>query len=371
MTPLYFDEASYLGGGERYPLNLAKAVAMTGEYEVDIVSYGDVPEVTGMALEDRISLVVLPSASRLPGTDRLSWDVIGAIRDVDLVHAHQLFCRPTEVAVLVAKLLRKPLCGTDHGGATSQLGSSLKMLDLFDRIIAQSHFAASLVEGRTATRMDVVHGGVDDAFFTPGPGAAERDRVVFVGRLLAHKGVDRLLAALPAQVALSVCGRPYDLQYERVLRALAAGRDVEFVTSASDEQLRDLYRRAIAVVLPSVYVDFYGNAHAWPELMGFSLIEGMACGAPVICSRVGGMPEYVEHGVNGFVFDELAELTEQMELLSGDRALVERMGQQGRKMIETRFGLESAGRDLRAIYDEILEPESRRESSRRHESVPA
>jgi alpha-maltose-1-phosphate synthase len=368
LTPLYFHEGSYLGGGERYPSNLARAVAGTGEYAVELVSYGDGVGVRSMSLAEGVTLRVLPAAQRRPGAERLSWEIVSAVRDADLVHLHQIFTRPSEVALLVAKLLGKPVCATDHGGATSGLGRSLGMLDLIDRIVPNSRFAASLLE--TTSPIEVVPGGVDDTFFCQAVPAPVRDRVVFVGRLLPHKGIDRLLAALPDAVPLSVCGRPYDPEYFKLLQALAAGKRVEFLTDRSDEQLRELYRRAIAVVLPSVYVDWYGNAHPWPELMGLSLLEGMSCGAPAICSRVGGMPECVEHGRTGFVFDELAELTGQIEQLAADPQLVRTIGDAARRRVEERYGLASTGSAMRSIYDQLLGV-AEHEGARHQQPVPA
>jgi glycosyltransferase involved in cell wall biosynthesis len=55
------------------------------------------------------------------------------------------------------------------------------------------------------------------------------------------------------------------------------------------------------VVLPSVYRTMYGTESKVPELLGQTLLEGMACGAPAICTNVASMPEVVEDGVTGFV----------------------------------------------------------------------
>jgi glycosyltransferase involved in cell wall biosynthesis len=353
LTPLFFDEDSYLGGGERYPLNLAKGVAATGGYEVELVSYGDSSSARRTSIADGVTLRVLPAANRGTTGSLLSWEIISAVRDADVVHIHQIFSRPSEVAMLVAKLLRRPVCATDHGGATSRLGQSLGILDLADRITCYSRFGGSLLH--TTTPIEVVPGGVDEAFFTPPADPVVRDRLVYVGRLLPHKGIDRLIAALPPDVPLSVCGRPYHPDYYGFLRALAAGKEVEFLTASDDDRVRDLYRRAIAVVLPSVYVDVYGTPQPWPELMGFSLLEGMACGAPAICSRVGGMPEYVVHETTGFVFDELAELTACIERLASDPELVATMGREGRRHVTAEYGLIRAGETMRCIYDELLE----------------
>jgi glycosyltransferase involved in cell wall biosynthesis len=352
VTPLHFDPSSYLGGGERYPLNLAKAVSSTGDYEVEIVSYGDGSRLETRRLADGVTLRILPTSARTSTGDRLSWDIIPAVRDVDLVHIHQIFSRSSEVAMLAAKVLGKPVCVTDHGGASSLLGSSHGILDLADRIVCYSSFGGSLLETRKP--VDVVPGGVDDGFFTPPKADGPRDRVLYVGRLLPHKGVDRLLTALPDGVKLCVCGRAYHDEYFQLLQALAAGKQVEFLVGADDDALRDLYRQAIAVVLPSVYVDCYGSTQPWPELMGFSLLEGMACGAPAICSRVGGMPEYVDHGQTGFVFDELAELRHYIDRLASDSELVQSLGAQAQQRVRQDFGLASAGSSMRAIYDDLL-----------------
>jgi glycosyltransferase involved in cell wall biosynthesis len=354
LTPQFFDEASYLGGGERYPMNLAKAVAATGAYEVELVSYGDIPSVRTVRLAHGVTLRVLPAASRRPGAEHLSWDIIAAVRDADIVHIHQIFSRPSEVGLLVAKVLSKPVCATDHGGGSSGLGRSLGMLDLADRITCYSRFGASLLN--TKTTVHVVPGGVDDDFFLPPTTPQPRDRLLYVGRLLPHKGIDRLLAALPLDVPLTICGRPYHPEYHALLRTLAADKRVEFLTETTDDELRDLYRRAIAVVLPSVYVDCYGTPQAWPELMGFSLLEGMASGAPAICSRVGGMPEYVDHGETGFVFDEIDELTRYIELLYTEPQLVATMGSRARAKVSERYGLASAGAAMSSIYDELIDP---------------
>jgi alpha-maltose-1-phosphate synthase len=57
----------------------------------------------------------------------------------------------------------------------------------------------------------------------------------------------------------------------------------------------------LCIVLPSVHTTIYGEYHPIPELLGRTLLEGMACGARAICTNVTSMPEIVEDGVTGFV----------------------------------------------------------------------
>lgn len=361
LTPLYFDERSYLGGGERYPLNLARGVvaATGGAYDVTLISFGDAPR--QLPLAPGVMLRVLTAASKPTNPlDVVSWELPQAISDVDLVHIHQAYTRCSEMGLLVARLQHKPVCVTDHGGFTSALGIELNALALADQIVAYSDFGARLY-GCTTTPITVIKGGVDAERFQPPPEGTrpERDRVVFVGRLLPHKGIDQLIEAMPPHLPLTVCGRPYHPPFFERLQRLAQGKRVEFVTDADDDQLRNLYARAWAVVLPSVYRDCEGNVHRAPELMGFTLLEAMACGTPAIASRVGAMPEFIDHGRTGFVFDTPAELTAQIERLAGDPALVESMGRAARAQVVAEYDLKVAGGRLAQVYDRLLSPSFR------------
>jgi glycosyltransferase involved in cell wall biosynthesis len=352
LTPQYFSDESYIGGGERYPMNFARGVAASGEgFHVDLISFGRSP--AEVELAPGVTLRVLTAAKEPANPlDALSWELPAALADADLVHIHHAYTRCSEVGLLVAKGLRKPICLTDHGGETSRLGQYYGIAELADRIVAQSDFAASFFAGRTP--IEVIKGGVDERVFIPAESPGPREHVLFVGRLLPHKGIDRLIRALPDDLPLVVCGRPYRPEYFKVLRGLARGKDVTFVTDADDAAVLDLYQRAWVNVLPSVHNDYYGDYYAAPELMGFALLEAMACGTPAIASNLASMPEFVRPGETGFVFEDEAELRGLIERLAGDAALVERMGRTARLAIEEEFSLEVAGSALAALYGRLL-----------------
>ncbi|HZQ84853.1 MAG TPA: glycosyltransferase family 4 protein [Acidimicrobiales bacterium] len=357
VTPLHFsseEDGSYIGGGERYPLNLARGVAADGTCTVELISYGAAPARRDLA--PGVTLRVLPGTQPSHPLDVTSWELVDALRDADLVHVHQVFTKGGEIAVLVARQLHKPICVTDHGGGTTRRLESSGALALADAIVAYSDFGASLVRATIPTH--VIKGGVDAEFFTPPDAAGDRDRVVFVGRWLPHKGIEALIDALPAGQPLTVCGQPYSDDYTSRLRAQVQQRgleaQVEFVSDRDDAGLRELYRRAFAVVLPSVYEDAYGNTYLAPELMGFSLLEGMACAAPAVCSRVGAMPEFVRHGETGFVFDSPDELHDVLQHLARAPDLVTRVGNAGRAAAAGDFDLRIAGARMRALYDDLV-----------------
>ena len=353
LSPLYFSDESYIGGGERYPLNLARGVVASsgGRHTVELISFG--PTARSYPIEPGLTARVLPAARPpLNALDVVSWDLPAALADADLVHIHQAYTRCTEVALLVARQQGKPIVVTDHGGTTSSLGTSVGALELADAIVSNSEFGASLY--RTNTPITVIKGGVDAEHFAPPPAPVERDRVLYVGRLLPHKGIDRLITALPAGIPLTVCGRMYNADYFEVLKRLCAGKDVHFITDASDADTRALYRRAWVNVLPSVYRDYYGTTHLCPELMGFTLLEAMACGTPAICSNVAAMPEYVVDGETGYVFDDLATLSSRLTQLATDPSLVERLGRQARRRVEDEYDLRIAGARLLAVYESLM-----------------
>jgi glycosyltransferase involved in cell wall biosynthesis len=325
--------------------------ASKGACVVELVSYGGAPG--RRTLRPGVTLRILRADNRPANRlDVVSWELPDAIADADLVHIHAPFTRSNEMGMFVAKQQRKPVCVTDHGGQSSGLGLNLGMLDLADRIVCYSDFGATFMQSRTPVA--IIKGGVDATFFHPPDAPRQRDRVVFVGRLLPHKGVDLLIEALPPELTLTVCGQPYHDDYYQRLQTLARDKSVEFVLDATDATIRELYRRAWANVLPSVYRDCYGTTYAAPELMGFTNLEAMACGTPAISTRVAAMPEFIRDGETGFVVRDRDELADRLRRLADDPTLVERMGRRARRAVEDEFDLKVAGRKLLDVYHGVL-----------------
>ena len=125
------------------------------------------------------------------------------------------------------------------------------------------------------------------------------------------------------------------------------------MTDADDATIRDLYARSWATILPSVYRDRDGVTYEAPELMGFTLLESMACGTPAVASRVGAMPEFIRDGETGFIFDSIEQLSAILSRLARRRAaLVEAMGERARREVVAEYDLKVAGAKLLALYAE-------------------
>ncbi len=282
----------------------------------------------------------------------VSWDLLDMLQDVDVIHAHQVFSRSGEAAVLLASILRKPVFATDLGGHASVVGKRYGMLELTDGVVCISEFSARMMD--TAAPVTVIRGGVDTEVFTPPVLPPSREHVLYVGRLLPHKGIDSLIRAMPPDLPLVICGTPYDDAYHQHLLSLAEGMMVEFVTGATDDQLVGLYRTAVATVLPSVYRDYVGNFQPAPELMGLTLVESMACGTPAVCSRVGGMPELIREGETGFVCDSVDQLRQVLTGLRDGRLSADEVGANARRAAVAEYDIGVVGATAMGLYESAL-----------------
>jgi glycosyltransferase involved in cell wall biosynthesis len=151
---------------------------------------------------------------------------------------------------------------------------------------------------------------------------------------------------------LEVVGQAYDPRYFETLHALATGKRVEFRQDCDDTALVEHYRRALCVVLPSVYRTIYGDETAVPELLGQTLLEGMACGLPAICTAVASLPEVVEDGVSGFVVppNDPAALAERLCWLRDHPEAAAAMGVAARRRVLEHFSWHQIVRRCLAVY---------------------
>jgi D-inositol-3-phosphate glycosyltransferase len=187
----------------------------------------------------------------------------------------------------------------------------------------------------------VVPCGVDTALFAPsdtvaaraGLGVGPGPLLLYVGRIAPIKGLHTLLDAI---ARLRAAGRPlevlivggdtddrvdgHEADLRRRLETLGLGDTVRFVGAQPQESLRAYYVAADATVLPSYYESF-----------GMVALEAMACGRPVIASRVGGLQTTVRDGVTGVLVPEndAAALAEMIDRVMGDGALRWRLGREG------------------------------------------
>jgi len=157
---------------------------------------------------------------------------------------------------------------------------------------------------------------------------------------------------MPSDMRLEVIGRPYDAEYYTELQKLAEGKRVTFRSDCDDSGLVQAYRRALCIVLPSVYRTMYGGESRVPELLGQTLLEGMACGTPAICTNVASMPEVVEDRATGFIVppNDPEVIGERIVWLKDHMEEAKAMGQAARRRVLDKFTWSEVVRRCLSFY---------------------
>src|SRR5437773_1079083 len=173
-----------------------------------------------------------------------------------------------------------------------------------------------------------------------------------------HKGMDTVIAALPAilarapDVRYAVAGTGPDRErLEQLAHKLGLGDRVRFLGGVSDRELPALYN------LASVYVGASRRAERLGvEGFGIALVEASACGRPVVAGNSGGIPDAVRDGETGFLVppEEPAAFADAICRLLADPAAAQRMGQNGRRAVETYFNWDRVVRDLRELEAQVV-----------------
>jgi glycosyltransferase involved in cell wall biosynthesis len=130
---------------------------------------------------------------------------------------------------------------------------------------------------------------------------------------------------------------------------------VTFAERVSDDELPRLYRRARVLVLPSVHENCYGQRVPISELLGLSVLEAMASGTPVVCSRLGGLPEIVADGETGYLVEpgDVDGLRDRLEAVLRDPERADRMGRAARESVVERFTWSACAARCLAAYGEL------------------
>ncbi len=336
-------------------------------------------------------------ASANPAIQTLGTDLqmVGDIAGADLVHSHTWYAN--FAAHIASQLHGIPHVLTAHSleplrpRKAEQLGGGYAVSSGIEKLAYEN--AAAIVAVSAGMRADilrsypqvdparvrVIHNGIDVERWRPVEDAAflasigmdpARPSVVFVGRITRQKGLPYLLRAaaeLPPEVQLVLCAGAPDTpeimaEVQQGVQLLQKSRDgvIWIERMLPREQLSAILTAATTFICPSVY-----------EPLGIVNLEAMACGAAVVGTATGGIPEVVDDGVTGrlvpieqvqdgtgtpvdpdrFVADLAAVITDVVS--DPERARL--FGEAGRERARTQFSWAAIADTTRALYAELLD----------------
>lgn len=278
----------------------------------------------------------------------------------DVVHAHWWFPGGL-VGTWVSGLSGVPLVTTLHGTDVRLARGTAMARPLFRHVLQQSQ-AVTTVSRWLARETETLVSGVRTSvapmpvateLFTPG-GVRAADRLLFVGRLTAQKGIVALIDALARMrhgVTLDVVGDgPLREELANRVRQLGVGDRVHFLGSLPQPQLVELYRRSTALVVPST-----------DEGLGLVAVEAQLCETPVVAYESGGLTDTVQHDRTGLLVPpgDAGALAAALDGLLDRPDRGADLGRAGRMVALAGFAPESAARRYAGIYRSVVGPVER------------
>ena len=357
MKIVHLDSGDTFRGGQQQVLLLMRALAARGYSQV-LVSPGG-SALSNEAARAGISVKSIPmkGAARLLGIFRLR-NLIQAIRP-DILHCHDgrvhglayLANRPLGIPLVVARRVAFPL---NHN-----LFSRRKYRASQQRFIAVSNFVRELIirSGIDGSRVDVVYDGVAPCTSPPPSRSHERapnESIFRIGAMCAlenEKGLDLLIQAIAR-----VRTRAFELQCiiagtgrkRRTLQNLIQQhRLADVVTITSPPPSADEFVRSLDLfVLPSR-----------AEGLGSILLVAMQAGTPVLASTAGGIPEIVEDGKTGFLFENenLDALSFAIARLAANPDLRNSLLEAARRKVVDQFSIEKMTEATLRTYQLLLD----------------
>lgn len=200
-------------------------------------------------------------------------------------------------------------------------------------------------------KLRIIHCGVEPELFTPVNHQGQGNRLLYVGRLAAMKGLPLLFEALSQlkarypEVKLTVVGDGGEREeIKAIAQSLSLANQIDFVGYKSQAEVREYLQASDVFVLPS-----------FAEGVPVVLMEAMAAGVPVLTTQIAGVPELVTHGNSGWLVPpgNVASLTEGLASLMDDADLRNRFGKAGQEKVAAEFNVVLEAKKLADIFQQV------------------
>lgn len=165
---------------------------------------------------------------------------------------------------------------------------------------------------------------------------------LFVGRLSKEKGIKTLLElAKQSEINLKIAGTG-EMQ-EEVLTNSQQFSNIEYLGQRNKEELKELYSKCRALIFPST----------WYEGFPMTIVEALSNGTPVICSKIGGLPEIIDQGYNGLLFEPNNVNSLKSSILDFEKNKVDFYAN-AKKSYDDEYSSEKNYKMLMSIYSNVI-----------------
>lgn len=354
-----------IGGVERGTVDLAKYL-MANDHKAVVVSGGGrlVRELDMIGARHYRLPVGRKSLFTMVNMVRRLCDIIKR-ENIDIVHARSRV--PAWIAFFACKITKTPFITTAHGYYknifTSQVMGWAKFVIVASHIIAR-HMIDDFEVPRSKIRL--IPRGVDLLRFSFKDPKEKRSQPLHAGtgftigvisRLTPIKGHTYLIKAVSVvsrivpKLRVLIVGEPspgregYMSELELLVKRLGLSRIVEF--TGWKEDIPEALSQLDLLVLPTITQEAFGRV----------IVEAQACGVPVIATKVGGIVDLIEDGVNGLLVqaEDVHSLKEAILKIAKDADLAQHLAIAGRKSAEERFSLDEMARKTVLLYKEAIE----------------
>ncbi len=279
------------------------------------------------------------------------WRVVGFVKKyrINIISTHS--GKDGWIGAIAGKIAGVPVVRTRHLqtpiNSPFSYNLSTKVVTVSNQV---NEYLASV--GVKKEKLMTIYTGVDTNQYNPTPKKSLKDEL----------GVSKECVLIGIVAVLRSAKR-----HDMLIRAIADLSNSHLVIVGSgpqEENLKNLvadlgykervhmlgHREDVSEILPSLDIFVLPSKM---EALGTAILEASACGVPCVGSRVGGIPECIEDGKSGLLFDDEAGLKKALERLCSDEALREQMGKRARELVCEKFSNEVMIKKTEELYDEL------------------
>ena len=275
---------------------------------------------------------------------------------IDIIHSHWIIPQGL-IGAICSKIHKIPHIATVHGSDVNMVKNNVFLKNIVSFIIKNSccitvnstftkNLIMDIINKSNENKIEIIPMGIDLDRFAPVNNISlkkkytEGNLLLFVGRLIDWKGANYLVEAMkdvviacPKTKLLIVGDGPEKPELEKMTSKLRLTNIVYFIGEIKSTDVVKYYSAADVFIIASIVVDGH------TEGLGVVTIEAMACGTPVIGSNVGGIPDVIKDGYNGFLVPERSpkEISQRIIQILSDKELERKFIRNGLITVKNKF----------------------------------